>query len=260
MKRPLPILAAWLLSGCIGAPVRDVIRLIPVPLEEGAPLVCQITAVTPRSPAATAGLQVGDQIREIDGKSYTEAVEFLKALNEAPARLRLTLVRKGREHHVAVQLAPQPPRLGIKCDIAGVQAVVEDESTKDRYIVVENRRGVTVMADAELDGKLVLVRLGVRNFTDAGVAVNPEGIAATDGAGTRLAPVVPNDARRYLGSEPQAVVKAAETEPLIPQTVPPEGVALGSVYFAEPAAYPFVVTADVDGRRFEFHFENRKVL
>ena len=249
-----------LLTGCVGAPVRDVIRLIPVPVDEGGPLVCKVTSVAPHSPAQAVGMEVGDEIREIDGKRYTEAIEFLKALNDAPDRLHLTIGRRGRERAMIVNLAPQPPRLGVKCDIAGVQAVVEDEFVKDRYIVVENRKGVTLSADAEIEGQLVLVRVGVRNFTDGQVALDPERITAADGAGVRLSPVVPAEARHYLGTHPSAVVKASEAEPLTAQTIQPEGAVTGSVYFAEPTAYPFVLFAEFDGRQFEFHFENRKVM
>lgn len=239
--------------------MREVVRLVPVPLDEG-PVSCKITAVTPGSPAQAAGLEVGDEIREIGGRRYAQAAEFLKALNDAPDSLDLTIGRKGREKKLRIPLAPQSPRLGVRCDIRGVQALVADASAKDLYIVVENQRGVTFMADAESEGKLVLVRLRIQNFTDAAVEVDPRKIMARDGTGTTLSAVSSAEARRYLGSRPQAVVKAAETGALIRQTLPPESVAPGSVYFAGPAAYPFILSADVDGRHFEFHFENRKTM
>jgi len=69
-----------------------------------------VTAITPESPAARAGVEPGDIISEVDGKSV-DGVEHLRlALAEtAPGtQMALKLVRVGKETMLTIALGERP--------------------------------------------------------------------------------------------------------------------------------------------------------
>jgi membrane-associated protease RseP (regulator of RpoE activity) len=80
------IFAAWLATG----------YTLPVPsFKDIAPV---LEAVAPESPAAKAGLMVGDQIKKIDGRDIATRVELLDAAAKGKgAPLTLEVLRDGRQ-------------------------------------------------------------------------------------------------------------------------------------------------------------------
>lgn len=93
-------LAGLLLLALVAlAPAEDRSKLIrPRPPIRGV-LVVQITAVEPSGPAWRAGLEVRDQIREVDGVQITNLAQLRRSLVDAGYSARLTVVnwRTGRE-------------------------------------------------------------------------------------------------------------------------------------------------------------------
>lgn len=91
------IFAAWLSTG----------YTLPVPsFKDIAPV---LEAVAPESPAARAGLMVGDQIKKIDGRDIATRVELLDAAAKGKgAPLTLEVWRDGRMHTLTVTPVAAP--------------------------------------------------------------------------------------------------------------------------------------------------------
>ena len=91
------IFAAWLATG----------YTLPVPsFKDIAPV---LEAVAPESPAAKAGLMVGDQIKKIDGRDIATRVELLDAAAKGKgAPLTLEVLRDGRLETLTVTPIPAP--------------------------------------------------------------------------------------------------------------------------------------------------------
>ncbi len=91
------IFAAWLATG----------YTLPVPsFKDIAPV---LEAVAPDSPAARAGLMVGDQIKKIDGRDLATRVELLDAAAKGKgAPLTLEVLRDGRIQTLTVTPIPAP--------------------------------------------------------------------------------------------------------------------------------------------------------
>jgi regulator of sigma E protease len=91
------IFAAWLSTG----------YTLPVPsFKDIAPV---LEAVAPDSPAAKAGLMVGDQIKKIDGRDIATRVELLDAAAKGKgAPLTLDVLRDGRHETLTVTPVPAP--------------------------------------------------------------------------------------------------------------------------------------------------------
>jgi S1-C subfamily serine protease len=73
-----------------------------------------VTTVTPRSPAARAGLKTGDVIISVDGQGVDDpnAFDYRFATRPLGGQVPVTIVRSGKESRVSVALetAPDSPR------------------------------------------------------------------------------------------------------------------------------------------------------
>ena len=70
----------------------------------------QITTVTPSSPAASAGLQQGDVITQLDSKQITSTQQFIETVGTYPPgkRIALTVKRGGSTLHIGLTLGTRP--------------------------------------------------------------------------------------------------------------------------------------------------------
>jgi regulator of sigma E protease len=108
------IFAAWLSTG----------YTLPVPsFKDIAPV---LEAVAPDSPAAKAGLMVGDQIKKIDGRDIATRVELLDAAAKGKgAPLTLEVLRDGRLETLTVTPIPAPGQVQ-KGEEAGYYLGIEE--------------------------------------------------------------------------------------------------------------------------------------
>ena len=108
------IFAAWLSTG----------YTLPVPsFKDIAPV---IEAVAADSPAAKAGLMVGDQIRKIDGRDIATRVELLDATAKGKgAPLTLEVLRDGRTHTLTITPIPSPGQ-SLKDEAPGYYLGIEE--------------------------------------------------------------------------------------------------------------------------------------
>jgi len=75
-----------------------------------------VAQVLSGSPAETAGLKPGDQIRRFNGRSVPDRIYFRSRVAElaVPANVELTIVRAGQEQTLTVQIAEAPATLDYK--------------------------------------------------------------------------------------------------------------------------------------------------
>jgi len=76
--------------------------------DDAEPGTVLITRVVPYSPAAIAGVQVGDYVHEVSGQKFENEDAFLRLLNTAHGPLELTLERNGRLHTLRLDVPPAP--------------------------------------------------------------------------------------------------------------------------------------------------------
>jgi S1-C subfamily serine protease len=74
-----------------------------------------VTQVTPDSPAARAGIRVGDRLLEFAGQPLLDDQQFAGLVLAAPADVSVLVDRKGAQEplKLAIRLAGSPARLGI---------------------------------------------------------------------------------------------------------------------------------------------------
>jgi len=120
MKRTLHRAAAAILSICLFAiPVFAADTLIPVGQVIGLELRSGTVTVAAFDDAVTAardaGLQIGDEIRSIDGKPITCAEDVRAALNRSGGSVTVTVLRDGCETklHLEPAISPEGPKMGV---------------------------------------------------------------------------------------------------------------------------------------------------
>jgi len=77
-------------------------------VDEAEPGVVILTYVAPESPAAHAGLEVGDRIYQIAGRDFADDAEFAQLAKTLPGPIRLLVERRGRILMVEVPIDAVP--------------------------------------------------------------------------------------------------------------------------------------------------------
>jgi serine protease Do len=94
--------------GILMAPVDEgIARKFALPVNHGI----VITNIDPESPAAKAGLQVGDVLVDVDGKEIEDMPAFRTRIAATPAgsKVPLAFFREGKRQNVEVTVVEQPP-------------------------------------------------------------------------------------------------------------------------------------------------------
>lgn len=81
-------------------------------IDDAEPGTVLVTRVVPYSPAAAAGIKVGDYVHQVSGEKFENEQAFLRLLNTAASPLELTLERNGQLHTVRLEVpsATTPPQ------------------------------------------------------------------------------------------------------------------------------------------------------
>jgi len=89
------------------------------------------------SNARDAGVRIGDQILEVDGRPVSSAEDVRKALAAADGTVRLTLLREGKRHILNLKSIPgdSGPRLGLclRQGIAGIGTITFYDPDTDTF-------------------------------------------------------------------------------------------------------------------------------
>ena len=89
------------------------------------------------SAARKAGLQIGDEILDIDGKTVDDAADVRQALTHSDGQIRLRILRKEKEHQLSLtpQVTAAGPRLGVylRQGITGIGTVTWYDPTSGRF-------------------------------------------------------------------------------------------------------------------------------
>ncbi len=127
-----------------------------------------VTAVSPGSPGAAAGIRVGDVLRSVDGKEVADGGQLRYSLaTEGVGRsLDVVLMRGGKQQHVSVTLATppeNPPRqltpIAGQSILTGVTVANLSPAYAQELGVGLPEEGVVVV---EMQGNALAVRLGLR--------------------------------------------------------------------------------------------------
>lgn len=91
--------------------------------------VTSVKAITPGSPAATAGFQVGDVLVALNGAKLTdkEAVKKAKGEMKIGSTVQYTISRNGAEQQLAVTMAAMPPE--VYASVVGSHMIENHVST-----------------------------------------------------------------------------------------------------------------------------------
>lgn len=77
-------------------------------LDEAEPGTVILTYVAPSSPAAQAGLEVGDRVYQIAGRDFADDAEFARLAKTLPGPIRLLVERRGQIRIVEIPLDSAP--------------------------------------------------------------------------------------------------------------------------------------------------------
>lgn len=87
--------------------------------------------------ARKAGLQIGDRILDIDGKTVKDAADVRQALNHSDGQIQLKILRKDKEHRLSLtpQVTAAGPRLGVylRQGVTGIGTVTWYNPETGRY-------------------------------------------------------------------------------------------------------------------------------
>ena len=87
--------------------------------------------------ARKAGLQIGDEILDIDGKKVDDAADVRQALAHSDGQIRLRILRNDKEHQLSLtpQVTPAGPRLGVylRQGVTGIGTVTWYDPASGRF-------------------------------------------------------------------------------------------------------------------------------
>jgi Do/DeqQ family serine protease len=167
----------------LGAKLQDVTIEIAEGLGLKRPGGALVANVSPGSPAARAGLKIGDLIVTIDGQSVDDpnAFDYRFATKPLGGSAQLGLLRNGQEMRVTVALEPAPdvPRdelvIGSRSPFLGAKVANLSPALAEELRIDAKAEGVAVI---DVPDNSIAARYGFRRG-DVIVTVNGEAIAKT---------------------------------------------------------------------------------
>ena len=142
MKKIYPILAATLCLWLLCSEAHAAEALVPVGQVVGLELRNDSVSIAAfddalGSVARKAGLQIGDEILDIDGKKVDDAADVRQALTHSDGQIRLRILRKEKEHQLSLtpQVTAAGPRLGVylRQGVTGIGTVTWYDPDTGRY-------------------------------------------------------------------------------------------------------------------------------
>jgi len=149
------------------------------------------------SPAATAGLMVGDTVVSIDGwpvATHGDLTHILRRRRD-PGPARVLVGKPSGRREVRVMPRGEPLRMGVS--LPGVQVT-------SKMVQIDDAGGAVLVSASEWAG-YTLVQIAARNRGTRPVAFGPSSVAAVDGRGVTLKWLSPESAiAGVYGSDEEA--------------------------------------------------------
>ncbi len=163
----------WLRPGWVGMKIQQVTTDMAAALGMPKPEGSIVADVMPNSPAAAAGLRVGDVILQVGGKTPSDERALLRAVATAPVGENLTfgLWRDGKQQPLDIAVKEWPRQMWDALDAPdemanahhhvapdlGLRLATLDDATRNQYGVTEAKTGAVVTgvapgSDAALHG------------------------------------------------------------------------------------------------------------
>ncbi len=184
-----------LISSCATAP-KPVI-LTPISHNNYLPSTCKISYIFPGSPAEKSGIKLNDKIQKINGLSAKDVDGILNLLKSSSKDVVLELTRDKKSIVISASLNDTPPRLGIKCDLDGVE-VIDYTADKSRKYIISQKGPYEFSAFASIISGLTFVHVRIANYSDHAMRVDPLMFSAADGNRIIMNPLSPSDVMYIL--------------------------------------------------------------
>jgi len=133
-------------------------------VEEGDGIL--IGQVLEDTPAAEAGLQTGDIIQKVNGKSVSDVTKFRLMVADQPvgAKIRLEVLRDGKAKDITVELGERPGAV-----VASSRTPAQDEWAGIRVVDLDSREARQMVDNPDETGVLVVEVEPDSPAEDAGV-------------------------------------------------------------------------------------------
>jgi serine protease Do len=120
--------------GQILSPAQDAAWL-GLSVDDGEDQGAVVRAVEPDSPAADAGIEVGDLLTGLDGARVVGSRQFARIIGETPVgrTVRLTVIRDGQTRELSVTLAARPQPLRFYPIAPNTEAIRSYNSYNDAF-------------------------------------------------------------------------------------------------------------------------------
>ena len=195
------VLCLWLLSGDAQAALIPVGQVVGLELRGNRVSIAAFDD-TLGSAAQQAGLQIGDEILDIDGKPVRNAADVRQALTRSDGQVRLRVLRKDKEHQL--QLKPRVtdagPRMGVylRQGVTGIGTVTFYDPASGRF-------GTLGHGVHDAQGELVELTAGTVYEADVlsvkrGKCGDPGQLRGTVNAGKALGTVEKNAPQGVFGT------------------------------------------------------------
>ncbi len=154
----------------------------------------ELIAVVANSPAANAGLQVGDKILSFNGATINNAVDYEKAVDASPVNANLVVLKKGsaQQTNVFVRLnkTDTPPPVPTKVDPPVQQELTVDQ-TPARFGALFNGQAITKIVPGSPADKAGL-KVGEKI-----VILNGETVQTAQAIAAGLGKTAPSDSKTW---------------------------------------------------------------
>jgi hypothetical protein len=152
------------------------------------------------SPADKAGIVIGDVLQSLNGSHPQDASGFSELVNQAPQDSEFKIQKAGGVvQSLRIHLNAGHPRLGAVCDLSGWAKPGVTAAGNESVTVFDGPYALT--ASGIIDKGILFLRVRLANDSDRALEIGPSLFTVTDGNGSALAILSPQNVMCLLYGE-----------------------------------------------------------